>query len=253
MTTVLNGKKTFGAGRFFGINNVTNPTPARFSVPQDQSITFKRDVKSLFGESQLAADVAGGSMTVTGKVTLGTTVARIFADLIFGDAGSANQTLQADKEAGTVPATTPFTITVANSASWTVDLGVRSVDTGALLTCVASASEVAGKSYSVAAGVYKFAAGDANKSFKISYLYTAANSGETVIMSNQPMGKTGNFTGVYVFPWGTEQDVITLNNCIASGTEISTKMGDYAKPTFDFEAACDNNDVLGTFSFAEAA
>ena len=254
----LNGKKVFGSGRFFGINNVTNPTPARFSLVQDMTVTMKRDVKSIFGESQLAADVSSGSMDVTGKVTYGTMNARVQAGLMFGDAGVTGQTNQADNEQGVVPGSSTYIITVTNSATWTEDLGVLDVATGNRMTCVASGSELAGKSYSVSAGVYKFASGDANAVKKISYLWTGTTAGETVTLTNQAMGRVGGFAAVNVFPWTNmagvpEQDVLVLNNCIASDSEISSKSADYGKPTFGYTAAVDTNDNLGTFSFAEAA
>jgi len=252
---VLNGKKIFGAGRFFGINNVTNPTPARFVLPQDMSITFKRGVKSLYGENQLAADVSGGEMDVTGKVTYGTSNARIIADLLFGVGNNTGQTLESDNELGTIAM---HTISVANASTWTVDLGVVNTASGKRYQRVAAGSETAGVSYSAASGNYSFASGETGTTFKISYLYTNASAGETVNLTNQPMGKVSDFSAVYVFPWTnnsnvTEQDVLTLNSCVASDAEISTKQGDYAKPSFGFTAACDTNDMLGTFSFAETA
>lgn len=255
MVAPLNGKKVFGAGRFFAIDNVTNPTPARFQIPQDMSVNFKRSTKTLFGENMFAEDLASGEMNVTGKVTMGTTNPRIFADLIFGATTSTGQILEADNESGTIATSH---ITVTNSATWTVDLGVVNATTGARYKRVAPASEASGISYSVTAGVYAFAAGETGTVFKISYLYTAAGSGETVSMANQPMGRVGGFTAVYVFPWVNpsnvmEQDILTLNSCVANDSEIATKMGDYGKPTFGLEAAVDTSGNLGTFTFSQAA
>jgi len=251
----LNGKKIFGAGRFFGINNIATPTPARFVLPQDMSVTFKRGVKSLFGENQLAADLSGGEMEVSGKVSYGTSNARVLADLLFGVGSTTGQTLESDNELGTI---STHSIQVANHTTWTVDLGVVNTATGVRYQRVASGSETAGVSYSVASGTYTFASGETGTTFKISYLYANASAGETVSLTNQPQGKVSDFSAVYVFPWTnnsnvTEQDVLTLNSCIASDAEISTKSGDYAKPSFAFSAACDTNDTLGTFSFAETA
>lgn len=258
MSLSLTGKKIFGTGRFFGINNAANPTPARFMIPQDMSVDFKRSTKMLYGENMLAEDIGSGEMTVTGKVTAGATNPRIIGDLVFGVSGSAGQTLEADNELGTL---VTHAYTVTNSADTPlVDLGVVNTTNGQRYTRVAPASEVAGKSYSfnAATGVYTFNAAEAGTTFKFSYLYTVAASGESLTLSNQAMGRVGGFTGVYVFPWTNpslvvEQDVLTLNNCLATDTGIATKMGDYAKPTFGFEAAVDVNENLGTFSFAEAA
>lgn len=253
MTVAKNGQKIFAAGRFFGIANVTIPTPTRFAIPQDQSITFKRATKSLFGENQFAADISAASVEVTGKVTFATLQPRVFSDLLFGDAGTTGQVLEINGEAGTVPAVSVYTIQVANHTTWTTDLGVTNVATGKRYVRVAAAAEVAGASYSAAAGVYTFAAGDANANMKISYLYTDSSSGETITITNQQMGDATAFTAVMQFNWSSEQSVLTLNKCLASDTEISTKLDDYAKPTFGFMSSCDTNDVLGSFSFAEAA
>ena len=246
------GQKIFAAGRFFGIANGSNPTPTVFAIPQDQSIGFKRSVKSLFGENQLPADISSGTMEVTGKVSMGTLNARMFADLLFGLTGVAGQTLEVDGEVGVVPGSSTYIITTAHAAAWTTDLGVFNTDSGARYTRVASAP-VAGKSYSVAAGVYTFAAGDANANMKISYLYTTNATGETITLTNQQMGNIGSFTAVMQFNWASEQSVLTLNKCLGTDTEIATKLDDYGKPTFGFQAGCDTNDTLGTFSFSELA
>jgi hypothetical protein len=246
-----NGKKIFGAGRFFGINNVSNPTPMVGGVMQDQTITIKRSTKSLYGEGSLAADVCGADIEVTGKITLGASSVRIVSDMMFGNAANDGQILQANQEAGQVPASSTYIVTVANSEDWTVDLGVRDLVTGLPMTRVAS-GPAAGQ-YAVAAGVYTFAAADASLKVSVSYLYTNSEAGKSVSLINQPMGNFGNFTAVMVFPWSNEQDILTLNNCLASDHEIASKGGDYGKPTFGFMAACDTDDTLGSFSFAEAA
>jgi len=242
----------FGASRFFGIAAGSNPTPARFYVPQDVGITIKRASKSLFGENQFAVAVAAGEAEVSGKVTMGRPNARILADLIAGVSGASTLILkEADKESGTVPATSPYTITVANSATWTTDLGVLNAD-NAMNPMKRVASAPAAGQYSVAAGVYTFASTNASLNVKISYLYTVSQ-GEIVTMTNQPQGKTGAFNAVMVMPWGSDQDVLVLNSCINTNADWSTKQGDFGKPTFDYIAGVDDNDVLGTFSFAEAA
>lgn len=249
---VLSGKKTFGAGRFFGTNNVTAPTPARFGIPQDMSIDFKQAVKELYGENKFAQAVAAGEMSVTGKVAFGETNSRIFKDLLFSTTGAAGQVIQTDKEPGTVPASVSYIVTVVNSATFTTDLGVINADTGKTMTRVASAPTTG--QYSVTAGVYIFAAADASAHVLISYLSTqAGGNGETVTLSNTLQGPAGAFTSSMVFPYGAEQDVLTLNNCVANDTGLATKQGDYTKPTFGFMCAVDGSGNLGTFSFAEAA
>lgn len=253
----LTGKKIFGCGRFVGINNVTNPTPMRPLLVQDMSVTFKRATKSIFGENQFAADVSSGEATVNGKVSFGATNARLFADLLFGTTSTTVLTTEYDNEAGTL---TLHAYTVLNPGTGITNYGVVNTTNGVRYARVAAASEVAGVSYSLnaATGVYTFNASETGTTFKFSYSSTAATGGETVSLTNTPMGKINDFTANYVFPWYTagnvqEQDILTLNSCIASDHEISTKAGDYGKPTFSFEASCDANDNLGSFSFAETS
>jgi hypothetical protein len=251
MSSSVTGKKIFSPGRFFGINNVSNPTPARAYVPQDMSIDFKQSTKELFGEKKFSVAVAAGEQSITGKVTMGAQNARILADLLFNVTGVTGTISQVDKEAGTIPAT-PFQITVANGATWTTDLGVMDASTGKVYTRVASGPATG--QYSVAAGgVYTFAAADTLLNVLISYLYTIAGSGEKLTLSNQFQGPTGSFTGVMVFPYGTDQDVLTLNNCIPQDHSVATKLGDFAKPTLGFMASTDSADVLGTYAFSQAA
>ena len=250
MATSVTGKKVFSPGRFFGINNVSNPTPTRAYVPQDMSIDFKQSTKELFGEKKFSVAVAAGEMSITGKVTMGAQNVRILADLLFNVTGTSGTIVEADKEAAAIPAT-PFQVTVANGATWTTDLGVTKTD-GTVLTRVASAPATG--QYSVAAGgVYTFAAADTGNSVLISYLYTIASSGEKLTLANAFQGPTGSFTAVMVFPYGSDQDVLTLNNAILQDHGIATKLGDFAKPTLGFMASTDSSDVLGTYAFAQAA
>lgn len=250
MTASVNGKPTFAAGRFFGVNNVSNPTPARTYVQQDMSIDFKQATKELFGEKKFAVAVAAGEMSVSGKVSVGAANVRILGDFLFNVTGTSGQILEADKEAGTVPGTGPYTVTVVNSGTWTTDLGVMKTD-GTVYTRVASGPTTG--QYSVAAGVYTFAAADTGFNLLISYLYTNASQGEKLALANAPQGPAGAFTAVMAFLYGASQDVLTLNNAIATDMSFATKQGDFDKPSFGFMAAVDTNDNLGTFAFQYAA
>ena len=150
-----------------------------------------------------------------------------------------------------IPAT-PYHITVANGSTWTVDLGVMDASTGKVYTRVASAPATG--QYSVASGgIYTFAAADTGNNVLISYLYTIASSGEKLTLTNAFQGPAGSFTAVMVFPYGSDQDVLTLNNAIPTDHGIATKLSDFAKPTFGFMASTDSSDTLGTYAFAQAA
>jgi len=250
--TVLSGKPTFGAGRAFMIPNVTNPTPTRAFTPQSQSIDISRKVESLFGENIFAEAVGVGETEVSGKVEYGKSVASVLANLLSGDAITTGSYAEADKEAGTVPSGSPYTYSPVNVSTFLYDLGVRNVTTGAIYTCVAAGSEIAGKSYSITAGVYKFATGDANINIQVSYAYSVSASGVSVSLANTLQGQTGTFQAVHVFPWGTEQDMVVLNNCLASkSTLFSAKKSGFGTSTLDYMASVSGTGSLGTITFAE--
>lgn len=256
MTTPVTTKKLFGAGRMFAaLNSAAAPTPIRMGVVQDMSLTFKRGVKTLSGENQLADAIASGELDVSGKVTMGTTSARILADLLFSASTAVGQNYEADNEVGAIPGSTTYVVTVTNAANFIADLGVFNTTTGKRMTAVASSPGVG--QYTVAAGVYTFSATDHGAGVKISYVWYNSGIGETVTLANTKQGNVGGFTGNFVFPWqdwsGTEeQDLITLNWMLVTDHELSTKTGDFGKPTLGFMAGCDNSGNLGTAYFAYA-
>jgi hypothetical protein len=246
----VNGEQIFSAGRFFGINNVSNPTPARAYVPQDMSVDFKQATKELFGENKFAVAIGAGEMSVTGKVTMGADQPRLLNDLLVQGSAVAGQILEANKEAITV-STSSGTIQVANAAAFRLDLGVLKSD-GTVFTRM-SAVAATGQ-YSVATtGVYTLSTGDESANLLVSYLYNNTSAGETVTMTNQPQGPAGAFTAVMAFLWGSGQNILTLNNAIATDHGVATKIGDFAKPTFGFMASTDTTDTLGTWSYQLAA
>lgn len=248
-----NGQKVFGAGRFYGtaISTSAVKTPTQFGVAQDIAVDFKRDIKKLHGQNQFPVDVSAGMASITGKVTNGTLNGRAFNDLLIGGTLSTGQLPNQVNETMTMTTGT-VTYTSTNGAGYVTDLGIYGATDGVPLVKVSTGTSPVGiGNYSVSTlGVYAFSSLDARTSLYASYLYSTVG-GQQVAMSNQPMGRTGGFTSVVALLWGTEKATISFNNCISSDFGFATKLDDYTKPTFGFEAACDANDILGIFSFAE--
>lgn len=246
------GQRVFGAGRFYGIPNATEyGTPSPFLVTQDVSLEFKRDIKRLHGYNQIPVDVAAGMMTITGKITNAVLAARAFNDLLIGGSLSTGQIPYAAEETITITSGSTATVAVTNGAAYIQDLGIYGATDGVPLFRVTTASAVTADQYSVSTlGVYQFSSLSSRTSLKASYLYSTSG-GQTVTMTNQPMGKTGAFEAVLGFLWGTEKSTINLPNCISSDYTFATKLDDFMKPPFGFEAAEWTDGSLGTFSFAE--
>lgn len=241
----------FGAGAVWGINTAANSTPARFGVLQDVSIDFSASTKTLFGQYNLPFSVARGAISTKGKMVMGQINSRIINELFFGGSASAGQVLAIDNEAGSVPGSSTYTITVANSANWATDLGVSYASSGLPLTRVASGPTVG--QYSVAAGVYTFAAADASTAMKLSYTYTSTTPGQTIAIAQQAMGTANTFKTVASFPFNGQKATFTLNACISNKLAFASKLEDYMKPEFDFEAFADSAGNLGTIAVAEVA
>ncbi len=242
----------FGSGSIWMTPAGSNQTPARLGVLQNCGVDFKSNVKPLFGQNQLPVTVARGSMTVMGKGEFAQMTSRFYNNIFFGAMSTATtgQILAVDNEAGTIPAPSgPYTVTVTNSATWTTDLGVIFAATSLPLTRVASGPTTG--QYSVAAGVYTFAAADASLGVKISYIWTTSG-GEHLTIANQPMGVAPTFATVLSIPYNSQKFTLTLNACVAEAISMNTSLEDFTKQPFSFSAFTDSSDTLGTLSFAEA-
>ena len=253
----------FGTGQVFATNTTgSTPTPMQFGVLQDITVDFDATVKELVGQSQFAVALARGEIKVSGKAKYAKMSASAFNTIFFGQtlgtAGSGQQTLTpaSPGEQGTV-GSTPYHITVTNSASFIHDLGVTGYVSGTQYILVAAASEVAGVSYSVneATGFYQFASGDTGLVMVINYSYTAA-SGSLITINNNLMGNTPSFR-LNLFETFTNigtatSSTLILNNCTSKKLGMAFKNQDWTMFDLDFMAAVDGTGTLGTFSMTGA-
>jgi hypothetical protein len=241
---------SFGSGSLFGINTDTPAQAVKFGALQDVDLEFTFTTKELSSGYQFPVAVGRGKSKITGKAKIGQFRADVMNYLFFGVAAATGQIKTAIDETGTIPAPAgPYTITVANSATWTVDLGVFGVASGVPMVRVAS-SPTTGQ-YSVSAGVYTFAAVDTGLAVTISYQYTAAATGKLITISNQLLGLSPTFKVVLNNTFRSKDLTVTLNSCMSSKLTIPTKLEDFTISEFDFEAMADNSNVIGTISVAE--
>ncbi len=237
----------FGTGNFYGISSAANSTPRKFATMQDVQFDLQFTTKQLYGQNQVALDIRRGQAKFTGKAKFAQISGSMLNDLFFSQTATTGLLLSAVGEAGTVSAT-PFTVTVANSTTFDTDLGVVYAATGVPLTRVASTP--AQGQYSVAAGVYTFSSTDTGAAVLIDYLYTAATGGTKVSLSNQSMGTTPTFMGVFSTTASGKNVTLKLNLCTSSKLSIQTKIEDYTIPELDFEVMADAANNIGTLSVA---
>lgn len=240
-------QEVFGAGALWAVPSGSNPLPVNFGVLQENTIDFTANTKALYGGSRFPVTVAQGTMSITGKGKNGQFKGSLF-NLLLGGSSVTGQTIAIENETGTVPGTSTYTVTVTNSATWVLDLGVKYASTGVALTRVSSVSAVG--TYSVAAGVYTFHSSDASAAVLVSYTYTTTG-GQTITMNNAPTGTATTFKSVTLMRYNSQNATFTLNACVAKKLSLATKIEDFTLPEFDYEAFADTSNVLGTFSVAE--
>jgi hypothetical protein len=240
---------TFGSGTLWGVNTAANSTPKKFGALQDVSVDFQSTTKMLYGGYQFPLATGRGTSKITGKAKMGSISGSMMADLFFNVTPTTGQTTTANDEAGTVPASSTYIVTVSNSATWVTDLGVKFTTTGLPLSRVAS-SPAAGQ-YSVAAGVYTFAAADASKAVLVSYTYTVTGTGQGFVINNQLLGTAPTFKLVLEEVYSTNKFVLTLNACISEKLTLASKLEDFMIPEFDFSAFADSSGSIGRMDFNE--
>jgi hypothetical protein len=251
----------FGAGALWGSRtDVTGSGigPDQFGILQDVQIDWDWQTKELWGQFQFPVDIARGQGKISGKAKFARIFGAIYGDLFFGQTPATGQLTVSENEAGTVPATTPYTVTVANAASYVDDLGVfyaTGASAGNRFTRVTTPSAAGQYSVSLATGIYTFAAADAGASLLISYLYNIASSGKKLVLTNQFMGYTPTFKATFYTTKTTQGAAaglaLVLNACTASKLSLPTKTDDYEIQEFDFSAFADATGAIGTLSANE--
>jgi hypothetical protein len=237
---------SFGSGSLWGIDSGANPTPGKFGILQDCGVDFAFSNKALTGSYQMPVAVARGTAKISWKAKFAQFSGRVFNSLFFGQTKATGSVLVAEDESGTI---TTNIVTVANSATWVDDLGVRYSATGLQFTRVASAPAVG--QYSVAAGVYTFNAGENAVVVKIDYTYSAAATGEKITIANVLLGVAPTFKSVFTQIYGGLRETLVLNANVAGKMGKASKTEDFAMPEFDADCFADAGNNIGTWSVGE--
>ena len=246
----------FGAGNLFAIPThdasgaaITTPTPIQFGTLQEVGLDASFDSKKLYGNKQFPIAVARGKGTLSFKAKIADIDGRIFTDLFMGLTNSAGIKSVVSNFPAAIPAATPYTVTVSppNSGTFATDLGVIDATTAQPMTRVAS-NPLTGQ-YSVAAGVYTFAAADTGKAMLISYEYSATSTtAQYAPITNQLMGQSPFFGAVLSNTYGGKNLTLKFNRCMSSKFSMPFKNEDFAIPDFEFEAMADEAGNVGYFA-----
>ena len=243
---------SFGSGVLFGTRtDVAGATPVNFGLVQEVTIDETASVKELYGQFQHPLAIARGTMKTTGKAKVARISGLAMGNLYYGITPQAGQIATSFAEGGAVPAASPYNVSAANAATFVADAGVIYAATGLPLTLVTTAP--AAGQYSVAAGVYTFAAADTGKAVLLNYTYTLATSGQKIPVTNQLTGTTPTFGARFFTTFQGQGISLTLNMCTSSKLSFGTKLEDFVMPEFDFSCFADASGTIMTWSFAEVS
>jgi hypothetical protein len=255
---VNNALASFGSGRLFITNTdltLPPPQPIELGVLQGVDLDFSFTTKPIYGANQFAVFVARAEAKWTLKAKMGVMSGTALNAFFFGLTTSTGQIALATDIAGTIPTSTPFTLTptVPNSGTWVADQGIKYALSGIPLDAV-TGTPTTGQ-YEVTAGVYTFAAADEGLAVVFAFTYTYSGVGQKIALTNQILGTTPFFSGVFRNRDARSGlfNTLILNRMTSSKLSISSKTSDYAIPDFDCEIMDDGTGNIGTMSFGDTS
>ena len=245
---------SFGSGAVWGERtDVTGSDigPRQFGVLQDIQIDFDWTDKALYGQLQFPVAIARGQGKITGKAKFAQILGLLYSDIFFGLTPAVGQFAVSQLEAASVPATTPYTVTVANATDYNDDLGVVYAASGERFNRVTTPSGAGQYSVNFTAGVYTFASADASAAVLISYTYIVTTSGSKLTITNQIMGTTPTFKATFYTNYAGNGTALRLNACMADKLSLPTKVDDWTIQELDFSAFADASGTIGYLSTVE--
>jgi hypothetical protein len=179
----------FSMGFVYALPQGANPTPIPAALIQGATAEAKQSKVPLRGPYKYPVDFGDGDGDLTIKIQQADWRASTLTMLSGGTITTGSKIISPG-ESFTVP-TTPFQVTVAQSATFSENASVWDVTAQKWLDVVPSAPATG--QYSFAAGVYTFAAADVAHVVVIYYVYTSASVGKTTTVLNQLQGPSTYF------------------------------------------------------------
>src|SRR5438045_3993532 len=129
--------RQFSMGYVYGIPQGANPTPIPYALIKGASVEVKQGKVPLRGQYKFPLDFGDGEGDISIKLSHADFRVSSITALTTGATSATGSRLIAPGEASAIP-TTPFQITVTQSATFIEDAGVYNVTTGKWMTRSAS-------------------------------------------------------------------------------------------------------------------
>lgn len=225
----------FGPGIIIATRtDIANGTPVNVGFAQELSIDLSGNIKELYGQNNFPLVQARGTVKATAKLKTAVFSGFAFNTLFAGQSLTTGGFSWNVQEAHSVPASSAYTVTVTNSATFDFDLGVTYAATGVPLQKVASGPTVG--QYSVSAGVYTFAAADASTAMLFTYTNTETTYGQSMVIANKLIGTTPVFQLDYYQNLNQPSSspfAVRLYACVGSKFTLASKLEDFSMPEYD--------------------
>ncbi len=241
----------FGSGVLIG--TPAGGSPINFGLAQEVTLNLQTTTKALYGQYNFPVAIGSGTRKMTGKAKMARISGQALGSLFFGLTPSVGVVQTQFGETTAVPSASPYTYSTMNHATFITDQGVVYASTSLPLKQVA-ASPALGQ-YTVSAGVYTFSSADAGANLLISYTYTAATSGESIVVNSQLIGPSVTFSANLFAsdPTTGKQFSVWLYNCVAEKLSFGTKVEDFLVPELDFQCFANAAGQVCQFNFGDAA
>jgi hypothetical protein len=232
------GLTIFGPGVLFvRRTDIANQTPVNIGKITEFSLDESVEVKPLYGQDNYPLAVASGQVKSKGKMKPAVLSANALNAVFYGITPATGSTILVPAESATVPASSTYTCTVANGATFAADLGVTYASTGLPLKLVTSLTAAGQYMVNTTTGVYTFFSGDASASLKIAYTYTSnAATTQTVSVVAKPIGQTVTFEIYYATTDSAGVPYfVRVYQAVSEKLSQGFKMSDWKTQEIDFD------------------
>jgi hypothetical protein len=211
-----------------------------FGALQDVQFEITGKNEKLRGQYQAPLLVARSETDYTAKAKMGYISGPVYSQLFFGVTPTVGTVHLAYGEAQSVPAATPYTVLVTNAAKFVEDFGVAYANSGVQLQPVTTTPQQGQYSVDAATGTYTFAAADEGVALLISYTYSDATNGSTIVVPNQLQGVQPVFSVILSRSYNGTGERFLLSNCISSKLSLPTQMAKFGISEMDMDAFAPN-------------
>jgi hypothetical protein len=222
-------------------------TPIRVGNLKGVTLNCEFAIQETYGQHRLPLQASAALHRITGVAKIGTFSGQALCRILLGQNPSTGGTYALVDVAGTIPATSTYTVTPAmpTGGTWNADMGVIMAATGVALVRVA-ANPATGQ-YSVAAGVYTFNAAQKGLGVAISCLYTST-SGTTITWANPLRYFMPGFKFVLQAEYNGKKVCWVLNKVVSTRLSFPTVLEQFSISDFSFAAIADASNNIGIIS-----